>query len=220
MPSELLREPVVRPGCGRLVVPYVTAWSAEEEPPVDVVEVPGHGIGYADESVSDRDSRGVLWVRMPFQQGQGRPVFGLVHPLRQRRAMRRLLCQVCAGPADRTEDGMLWLVQDFREDWPGWPERMAVTEPPVCLPCAALSLRVCPALRRGAAAFRARLFPIIGVRGPLYAGGRVPRLLGDELVAFGDRAIRWVRAANLLRELRDCTLVDVDELAAVEPCRS
>ncbi|WP_460397846.1 hypothetical protein [Actinophytocola sediminis] len=175
--------------------------------------MPGRGIGYLDETAVDRDSSGVLWCRAPFQPGQGRPLFGRVHPLRQRRAMRRLLCQVCGGPADRGEDGVLWLVRDFREDWPGWPERMAVTEPPVCLACARLSLRVCPALRQGAAAFRARQFPVVGVRGELCTGGRVPRSLGDQLVAFTDRAIRWVRASNLLRELHDCTLLDPNRLA-------
>jgi hypothetical protein len=214
VPNATVRE---RSG-GRVVVPYVTAWSAEEDSSAAVVELPGRGIGYADESISDRDRRGVLWWRTPLRLGQGRPMFGMVHPLRQRRAMRRLLCQVCAGPADRTDEGVLWLVRDFQEDWAGWPERMSVTEPPVCMPCAVLSLRACPALRRGAAAFRDRQFPVSGVRGGLYAGGRVPRLLGDAMVGFDDPAIHWVRAANLLRELRDRTLVDLDELVA--PCRS
>lgn len=159
---------------GRIVAPYVTSWSAEIDPPVELVEVPGRGIGYADETVTDRDSRGVLWFRTTHAPGQGRPLFGRVHPLRQRRAMRRLLCQVCGGPADRTEDGVLWLGRDHRDDWPGWPNRIAETEPPICVPCVRLSLRLCPALRRGAVAFRARQYPIVGVRGGLYAGGRNP----------------------------------------------
>jgi hypothetical protein len=204
---------------GGRVVPYVTAWSTEARLPCRLVEVPGRGIGYADESLADRDDRGVLWVRMPWRPGQGRPMFGMEHAVRQRRAMRRLLCQVCAGPADRTEDGVLWLVRDYREDWPDWPERMSITEPPVCLPCAALSLRVCPALRGRAAAFRARQYAMSGVRGAVYAGGRVPRLLGDAMVGFDDSAIRWVRASGLLRDLHDCTMVDLDELEAEAACR-
>jgi hypothetical protein len=96
----------------RSVVPYVTEWSEEQKPPFVVVERPGMGIAYADESLVDRDSNGVLWFRMASRPGIGRPVFGKVHPLRQRRAMRRLLCQVCAGPADRTDDGVLWLMRD------------------------------------------------------------------------------------------------------------
>jgi len=147
MPGEL---------AGRVVAPYVTSWSEESVWDVPVV-LGEQGIAYADEHVMDRDQDGVLWARCPVRRGWGRPVFGEVHPLRQRRAMRRLLCQVCAGPADRTKDGVLWLLVDWRHDWPDWPNRMGVIEPPICVPCARLSVRVCPTLRRrGAVAVRAR----------------------------------------------------------------
>jgi hypothetical protein len=66
----------------------------------------------------------------------------------QQRQERRPLCQVCGGPADQTDDGGLWLLPDHREDWTGWPEGMANVEPPVCLPCVRLSLRLCPKLRK------------------------------------------------------------------------
>jgi hypothetical protein len=192
------------------MAPYITAWSEEVDPPVTVVELPGRGIAYADESVTDRDSQGVLWFRTVHRPGAGRPEFGRVHPARQRRAMLRLLCGVCGGPASRTDKGVLWVVRDFREDWPGWPDGMGMDEPPVCVPCLALSVRACPALRRGAAAFRVRQFPIAGVRGGLYTAG--PRLVGDTTVAYADPAIRWVRAAGLVRQVRECTLVDLDGL--------
>jgi hypothetical protein len=175
----------------RLLVPYITAWSAEQELPYEVVERHGFGIAYADEGLMDRDDHGVLWRRMPARPGQGRPLFGEVHPLRQRRAMRRLLCQVCGGPADRTGDGMLWLLRDYRDDWPDWPEGMGVAEPPVCLPCAHTSTRLCPALRKGAAAIRARHAPLAGVRGALYKSGRLsPVAVGEAVVAFEDPAAR------------------------------
>nr|CEL15905.1 conserved hypothetical protein [Kibdelosporangium sp. MJ126-NF4]CTQ93830.1 conserved hypothetical protein [Kibdelosporangium sp. MJ126-NF4] len=61
--------------------------------------------------------------------------------------MRRLLCQVCGGPADRTADGVLWLLKDHRGDWVDWPDSMAVSEPPVCVPCVRMSARRYPALR-------------------------------------------------------------------------
>jgi hypothetical protein len=86
-----------------VVAPYITAWSEEPAPPVVLVERPGVGIAYRDEVMADRDSRGVLWCRTPFRPGQGRPEFGRVHPARQRRTMQRLLCQVCAGPADKVQ---------------------------------------------------------------------------------------------------------------------
>src|SRR5262245_43809587 len=99
----------------RLIVPYITTWSEEKHPPYELVEIPGRGIAYRDETLADRDSNGVLWFHTPFRPGQGRPEFGKVHPARQRRTMQRLLCQVCAGPADTTEDGVLWLLKDHRE---------------------------------------------------------------------------------------------------------
>lgn len=216
MASSVRHASVLRPGLGRFVAPYITAWSEEVGSQNELVEVPGRGIAFADESVADRDSRGVLWFRMPFLPGVGRPVFGQVHPLRQRRAMQRLLCGVCGGPPSRTDEGVLWVVRDYREDWPDWPERMAVNEPPICLACLSLSRRLCPALRRGAVAFRARRFPVVGVRGGLYAAG--PRLIGTATVGYDDPAIRWVAAANLLRELHACTLVDLDELSEVSAC--
>jgi hypothetical protein len=197
----------------RVVAPYITAWSAEIDPPCLVVGRAG-GIGYLDETVADRDSKGVLWFRTEFRPGVGRPEFARVHPMRQRRAMRRLLCQVCAAPADRTEDGVLWLLRDFRQDWPTWPDGMGVTEPPICLPCLRLSMRACPALRKGAAVVRVRSYQLVGVDGAVY------RPCGNDLVAteaatvaFGDPAIRWVRAASLVRQLRDCRIVPPEELA-------
>jgi hypothetical protein len=152
---------------GRVVAPYITAWSAEQNSPATLVErADGGGIAYKDETLADRDRHGVLWYRTPFHLGQGRPVFGKVHPVRQRRTMQRLLCQVCAGPANCTEDGALWLLKDHREDWPSWPDGMGVTEPPVCVSCVGLSLRLCPALRKGAAVVRAGSFVVAGVHGP------------------------------------------------------
>lgn len=195
------------------VAPYVTAWSAEEDLPYKVVERPGYGVGYADELLTDRDYRGVLWQRVAVRQQVGRPEFRRVHPLRQRRAMLRLSCQVCAGPADQVDDGVLWLLRDYRDDWPRWPEGMASVEPPVCVPCVVTSLRLCPALRRGAVAVRVREFPIVGVRGVLYRKGvSAPVAVEAANVSYDDPVVRWVVASALVRELRNCTLVPVTDL--------
>jgi hypothetical protein len=185
-------------------VPYITTWTAEEPLPATLIERPWSGIGYADETLGDRDENGVLWQRMPSCPGQGRPQFGKVHPLRQRRAMRRLLCGVCGGPPDRTELGVLWLLRDHRDDWPGWPEGMAATEPPVCLPCARLSVRVCPALRAGHVPVRVGHSTVAGVYGIRYQLGQG---VDDAIVTFDDPAIRWTRATQLVRELTDCGIV-------------
>lgn len=194
-------------------------WSAEDERPGTLVERPGQGIAYADETVTDRDRHGVLWRRTPFRPGVGRPVFGQVHPLRQRRAMTRLLCQVCAGPANRTDEGVLFLLKDHRQDWSNWPNAMAVTEPPVCLPCVRLSTRMCPALRQGAVLVRAGRYEVVGVHGGLCTGGRELHPVGRVTVAFNNPAFRWVLAVSLVRELWDCTLVELDQLAEVGSCR-
>nr|CEL22212.1 Phage protein [Kibdelosporangium sp. MJ126-NF4]CTQ92994.1 Phage protein [Kibdelosporangium sp. MJ126-NF4] len=128
--------------------------------------------------------------------------------MRQRRAMRQLLCQVCGGPADQTEAGVLWLLQDHREDWTGWPEAMAVTEPPICLSCARLSIRLCPALRKGAVTVRAKEYPLVGIHGQLYTGpGPLPTAVGKAVLAFESPAARWILATGLVRQLRDCRFV-------------
>lgn len=196
--------------------PYIASWSEERGVPAPVIERPGLGIAYSDETVLDRDRHGVLWARALSRPGLGEPLFGKVHPLRQRRAMRRLLCNVCAKPADRTESGVLWLLKDERHEWPTWPERMATTEPPVCLPCVRLSSLLCPALRPGAVAVRVRHAPVVGVQGTRYrSGGLLPVATDDAMVAYDDPGLRWIKAAKLVRELHDCTLVPFEAL-----CRS
>nr|WP_198151634.1 hypothetical protein [Kibdelosporangium sp. MJ126-NF4] len=127
--------------------------------------------------------------------------------------MRRLLCQVCGEAADRTADGVLWLLPDFREDWPGWPDAMANAEPPICTRCVHLSVRLCPKLRQGSAIIRVRECPLAGVRGKLYessGGGLVS--VGSGAFAFDDPMIRWVQAFGLVRQLRGCTLLAPGEL--------
>ncbi|SDD37196.1 hypothetical protein [Actinokineospora iranica] len=190
-----------------LVVPYVATWSGEEWVDHPLVVERGAGIAYADEIVGDRDGDGVLWDRVTGRPGQGTPLFAKIHPLRQRRAMRRLLCQICGSPADNTCHGVLWLLRDTGA--PSSPE-MLVSEPPICLPCARLSVRVCPALRKGHILLRAGSFTLYGVDGILYRTARPsPVPVDHHAVAFGDPAIRWTLAAKLVRELGDCTVLNL-----------
>lgn len=190
------------------IAPYVTAWSAEQDLPCMLVERPDDSIGFAKELLSDRDRHGVLWQQTALRQGHGRPEFARVHPLRQRRAMELLLCQVCGNPADRTADGVLWLQRDYRDDWPQWPEGMATVEPPICLPCVSVARRLCPALRRGAVTVRVREFPIVGVRGALYREGALAPVAAQAgLFTYDNPVVRRVLASALIRELRGCTIV-------------
>jgi hypothetical protein len=199
-----------------VVVPYVSSWSEETKVRAEVIQRTGVGIAFANETVYDRDREGVLWARKTLRHGQGRPEFGQVHCLRQRHAMRRLLCQVCAQPADRNTDGVLWLLPDYYGEAEGWPENYDLAEPPICLSCVPIAIRRCPALRKGFLGIRARNAPICGVRGLVYRPGPpAPTLVGEYLVRYDHPTIRWTLADQLLRTLQDCTPVDLDHLDCV-----
>jgi hypothetical protein len=192
-----------------VVVPYITSWSTEQDLPITMM-ARRSGIGYLDETLTDRDEHGVLWTRIASSPGHGRPMFGKVHSLRQRRVMSRLLCQVCGGPADRTEQGVLFLLKDDRWDWPNWPEGMGCSEPPVCLPCARVSIRSCPALRKGCVAVRVGHSTVSGVYGAYYRPAEPqPVMVEDVMLPFEDPGVRWMRATQLVRELHDCKLVNL-----------
>lgn len=193
-------------------VPYVARWSAEQVIDAPVVET-SQGIAYADESSVDRDLNGLLWSRISSCPGAGEPRYREMHPLRQRRAMRRLLCQVCAGPADHNDHGTLWLIQDQRDQWHGWPERAQNTHPPLCLRCARIAVRSCPWLKQGYVAIRAQSF-VSGAWGGLYRTGwpHPPLLIDTGTLQFGDPRLRWLQADQLVRELVNCTFVDLDRL--------
>ncbi len=201
---------------GGAVVPYIGSWTGEDLLPTRVVRRARGGIGYADETLMDRDERGVLWTRMAYRVGAGRPQFTKLHPLRQRRAMRRLLCQVCARPADRTGQGLLWLVPGADgQDGQDWPEGRVTVQPPLCRGCARVSVGACPALRTGCLAVRAqsRLCGVTGVR--FQPGPRCPALSvddSDDVVDYRDSAIVWMQATQLARSLHACVPVDLDEL--------
>jgi hypothetical protein len=131
--------------------------------------------------------------------------------------MLRLLCQVCTQPADRTEQGLLWLVPgEERGFWTGWPEGMATIHPPLCRECARISVRMCPALRSGAVAVRAQS-GVCGVTGVVFqpTGRHSGLTVTDraDIVSYADPAIRWTQAILLARSLYDATVVDLDGLA-------
>jgi len=126
--------------------------------------------------------------------------------------MRLLLCQVCGQPADRNDDGVLWLLPDYYQEAEGWPENYDLAEPPICRSCVPVATRLCPALRRGHLGIRARHAPVCGVRGLVYRPSRpVPALAGDYEVRYDNPTIRWTVADQLLRTLQDCTPVDLDQ---------
>ncbi|MFE2940357.1 hypothetical protein ACFXKG_15040 [Streptomyces sp. NPDC059255] len=198
-------------------VPYITQWSAEQVPRLRVV-ARGQGIGYADERPYDRDTGGVLWTRVPCLPGKGRPEFGMVHALRQLRAMRELLCQVCGQPSDRDANGVLWLLGEDPGDPALRTTGLTTAHPPLCMPCALKSVRVCPHLRERYVALRARTFEPVGVRGALYRPGHPAPTVADVTgVAFGDPRIHWMRAGQLLMRLNEFTITRLEPATLHEP---
>nr|WP_237540552.1 hypothetical protein [Streptomyces sp. SID4917] len=192
------------------IVPYIAFWSSEHRPP-GVVIVKGPGIAYADEGPYERDDLGVLWKRVGWSPGKGRPEFGRVHFLRQRRAMRKLLCQICGGPSDRTGEGTLWLVGEDVDGPELWEPGYVTTHPPVCVPCAVTSVKVCPHLRERYVALRVRTFVPTGVHGALYRpGGAFPVAYDADGVPFESWQLGWVLAAQLIMEFHEFTVVDLE----------
>ncbi|MFE0727053.1 hypothetical protein ACFW2X_02160 [Streptomyces antibioticus] len=195
-----------------LPVPYIAAWSAEQTSQRRIM-CRTDGIAYVDEQPDDRDQHGVLWNDRARARGVGRPCFGEVHPGRQREAMAHLLCQVCGASADRDDRGTLWLLEDSRADWSGWPDGLMTTHPPVCLPCARQAGALCPHLRGRYVAVRIRESDPCAVFGRLWAptARGTPQRLGKGVVPYGTRAARWVTAGQLIRSLHGCTFVDLDD---------
>ncbi|WP_051108881.1 hypothetical protein [Actinomadura flavalba] len=192
-------------------VPYITAWSSEDTSPSRVV-VRGGRVAYSDESLYDRDAAGVLWARMGFSPGVGVPQFKSVHFLRQRRAMRRLLCQVCG---QRAGDDAVWMlsVREYEGADGTWPAPITTTHPPLCPSCVERSVRLCPHLRGGHVVLRARKVAPVAVSGLVYRPTPAGLESTPMIVALDDPLVRWVRATQLHMLLDDYTLIQPDTLA-------
>ncbi|WP_433891806.1 hypothetical protein [Streptomyces sp. CA-111067] len=203
-------------GPHHIPVPFAASWSGEH-PDNDQLHVrTDHkgvpGLAFRDERPEDRDRHGVLWARMSWAPGTGKPQFAQMHPLRQRDAMLLKLCQVCGKPADRTREG--WLFLEARGPHtaglpdPGDPYQGFTPKPPVCSGCAILAARMCPHLG-DPIAFRSRKPLIAGVFGGLYLpnrNGRVLALPKDDHLYYGrTNATRWFLASQLITELTKCT---------------
>ncbi|MEU0675496.1 hypothetical protein ABZ330_21895 [Streptomyces sp. NPDC006172] len=199
------------------VVPFITKRESERVPSPTIANRVVGGIGYVGEVPSDRD-RGVLWRRSVNARDRSRPLYSEIHPGRQCLAMRHELCQVCGEPADRDERGVLWLIEEDRDAWVGWPTELVTTHPPICRPCLQVARSQCPHLWAGTVAVRVGRSEVSGVYGQRYTQGPFgPRPLSMDVVEFASPLIRWTVAAQLVRTLYDCKIVRVAEELATLP---
>lgn len=206
-------------------IPYVTSREGEGPDPWSALTVglgPDHtmGLAYQDETEEDRGPRGELWERFRqsldvFSQPTGRPRWRLVHPLRQRKAMRFLRCQLRFCPAKLPSGGYLFLeTADEKPVEPG--QRVTTGQPPVCLAHARLAVSLCPRLREGHVAFLARKAPLWGVIGTRYrfgASGVTPLPAEEQFpLPYGHPQLGWFLACQLVRELTEYEVVSLDDL--------
>ncbi|MEU6605347.1 hypothetical protein ABZ922_09815 [Streptomyces shenzhenensis] len=203
------------------IVPYITGWSEEKLLKCPIIRRPMvPGIAYADESPYDRDSFGVLWVRYALRQRRRRGTPRLqaaeIHPYRQRRAMLNMMCQVCSRMPPDPDAPHLFLLRDS-----GGPiqEGELTTSPPVCVPCAGISIQRCCALGGGRfVAAWVKHVPAWGVVGPLHHPLTLQPVPGCHMehVKYGSQWASWVRAARTMVQLRGVTPADLDrEFAAL-----
>ncbi|MEU2426870.1 hypothetical protein ABZ619_38660 [Streptomyces sp. NPDC007851] len=197
-------------------VPYITAWRDEQLPQPPVIATQ-HGVAYAGTSAGLEG--GVLWRLWDDIQGSGEPLWKDVHAPRQRKAMAEGLCQVCGGPANTNEQGMLWLLEDQRDEGPTWPNGYMTVHPPVCRPHAPVAAAQCPHLQRtGVVPVRVGNFITDAVYGQRYYRSRLG-LVGGEKSVFLTRTwqAKWVVAGQLAATLDDCTILDPAEVGIQTP---
>ncbi|MEU2248750.1 hypothetical protein [Streptomyces sp. NPDC019224] len=177
-------------------------------------------LAYREETAADRGPRGELWARCSQSlnaagKPTGLPQWRLVNSSRQREAMEQLRCQVGFCPAE-TDQGYIFLSgrAEGASHLASQPVRTA--QPPVCLQHLRSAVELCPHLRKGHVAFRARgtsPWGVIGTRYRLTATGLAPLPVDDDApVAYGHPQLGWFLASQLVRELRDYEAVNLDDL--------
>ncbi|TYB69781.1 hypothetical protein FXF51_06345 [Nonomuraea sp. PA05] len=157
-------------------MPYITAYDGEDIP-YQLALAPhaeatdGQRLSYVNAVPTDW-MFGVLWHRHGLSRA-GNPEWKLVNTSRQRRCMRRNLCQVC-GQSAADEDGRVWWVMAEP------PGRSALGEPftnapPTCRTCIPMAQRLCPRLREGCQVFTVRGVEPYGVVAEIFrpVGGKL-----------------------------------------------
>ncbi|MFK0015732.1 hypothetical protein [Streptomyces sp. NPDC091027] len=205
MPKRMMSRPTVEP--------FVITYEDEQPGPLSDLTIeftPTPRLAYKVMRPVDRDRRGVLWARVDPGPGDGRPIFDAMNSERQRECMYYMLCQVCAEPASRTQDGYLFLDWRMPQDPPTWPEGSLTNMPPLCVGCARVAVEQCPHAEKFVQ-LRVKLPRLWGASGTHYrltnegwrSDSSIPWL------KYGDERLNAVLATHLVRELCKVTVVDL-----------
>jgi hypothetical protein len=209
---------------GDLRVPWIAPWSDEYGARSRIIARQGPAgpcVGYADEVPHADRHTGVLWQRAGVRPGGGKPDFAGVHVLRQRKAMTRLLCQVCGTSTMGRPDGRTLFVVRSTSGEP-MHEGERTTAPPIHETCARQAIQDCPHLRGTWTAALVTVTWAWGVAGIMYDRDTLKPLPGPEEdggglehVAYDDsERIRWIIAARDVVSLRGIEPVDIDSVPA------
>ncbi|WP_047471425.1 hypothetical protein [Streptomyces sp. M10] len=208
------------------LVPYITQRECEyggleAELALSVNAFGAVRLAYREETAADRGPRGELWARCSQSlnasgRPAGRPQWRLVNSGRQREAMEQLRCQIGFCPAE-TDQGYIFLSGGAEDASRGVGAPVRTAQPPVCLKHLRLAVELCPHLRKGHVAFRARAaspWGVIGTRYRLTATGLAPLPADDTSMAYGHPQLGWFLASQLICELGDYEVVDLDDLVS------
>ncbi|MEU3529000.1 hypothetical protein AB0E62_34975 [Streptomyces sp. NPDC038707] len=204
-----------------LHVPAVALWSDQ------TVHVPPLRLGpegIYSTGPESRDADGLLWPQV-FGPETGEPLYAVMDPLKQRRAMEEFRCQVVMGPATRTPRGVLWVLPLPRgtdEDPPrDWDKGVLTTEPPVCLAHARVAVRKCPRLKEGYEAFFVQEAELYAIKGTLYPPPPIGARPFRTTRRLDNPETRLMVANLLVRRLKKATPIDLfdpDLARGTAPC--
>ncbi|MEY9861385.1 hypothetical protein ABH935_007026 [Catenulispora sp. GAS73] len=202
-----------------MTVAYVTSWDSEapEDTTCPNLVLRQHVAGgawlrYTDEAPEVDRQYGVLWTRVPWSPGIGKPQFKQLHALRSRRVMARGQCQICR--ADASGGNGVWMTPatvfaEYLATRPaGTP--FEASDPPLCRSCVPIAAAQCAHMATTGYVFLApRTWQITAVRGAV-ANPHTLEFTDDQVVPLTSpdpfRAadlLRRTLAKALVAELRD-----------------
>lgn len=192
------------------VVPYIVGYSLEEIVTPRLIVDPARGLGFKDETPHDRDTFGMPWVRPTVvpKARRGRALLKTVHPYRQRRAMKDMLCQVCKRPPADPGGPFLFIARNTAGPI---QEGERTSSPPVCVPCAGIAVQLCRALEeRQFTAAWVEHAPAWGVIGDTYDPRTLQPVGIRQRIEYGRPEAAWTVASWAMVELQGVTPADLD----------